>query len=67
VKTGIWVGVVRHDFQIPTCVGMTKRLRNSTYDTKPLLGKGEVIIKKGAMPPSFFIYLPPLQMERGKI
>jgi len=35
VKTGIQVGIIWHDFWIPTCVGMTKRLKNSTYDTKP--------------------------------
>jgi hypothetical protein len=26
VKTGIQVDIIRHDFWIPTCVGMTKRL-----------------------------------------
>ena len=33
--TGIQEDIVRHDFWIPTYVGMTKRLENSTYDTKP--------------------------------
>ena len=36
MKTGIQIYIVRHDFWIPTYVGMTKRLKNSTYDTKPL-------------------------------
>jgi len=34
VKTGIQIDIIRYDFWIPTCVGMTKRLKNSTYDTK---------------------------------
>jgi len=36
VKTGIQIDIIRHDFWIPTYVGMTKRLKNSTYDTKLL-------------------------------
>jgi hypothetical protein len=35
VKTGIQKDIARHDFWIPTCVGMTKRFENNTYDTKP--------------------------------
>jgi hypothetical protein len=27
--------MTRHDFWIPTYVGMTKRRKNGTYDTKP--------------------------------
>ena len=37
VKTGIQESMARHDYWIPTYVGMTKRLKNSTYDTKPNL------------------------------
>jgi len=41
VKTGIQIDIIRHDFWIPTCVGMTKRLKNSTYDTKLFIrGRG---------------------------
>jgi hypothetical protein len=40
VKTGIQKSMARHDFWIPTYVGMTKRLKNGTYDTKPFQGKG---------------------------
>jgi hypothetical protein len=40
VKTGIQRDIVRHDFWIPTYVGMTKRLKISTYDTKPLPREG---------------------------
>jgi hypothetical protein len=47
VKTGIQVDIIRHDFWIPTCVGMTKRLKNSTYDTSPLKREGGFIIKRG--------------------
>jgi hypothetical protein len=35
VKTGIQKSMARHDFWIPTYVGMTKRRKNGTYDTKP--------------------------------
>ena len=41
VKTGIQFGIIRHDFWIPTCVGMTKRLKNGPYDTRPPLGEGD--------------------------
>jgi hypothetical protein len=37
--TGIQKDIARHNFWIPTYVGMTKRLKNNTYDTKP--GEGE--------------------------
>jgi hypothetical protein len=40
VKTGIQIDIIRHDFWIPTCVGMTKRLKNGTYNTKPLEREG---------------------------
>jgi hypothetical protein len=39
VKTGIQKDIARHDFWIPTYVGMTKRLKNNTYDTNPLKGQ----------------------------
>jgi hypothetical protein len=42
VKTGIQIDIIRHDFWIPTCVGMTKRLKNGTYNTKPFEeGRGQ--------------------------
>jgi hypothetical protein len=40
VKTGIQFYMIRHDFWIPTCVGMTKRLEKGTYNTSLPLGKG---------------------------
>jgi hypothetical protein len=33
--TGIQKDIARHDFWIPTYVGMTIRLKNDTYDTNP--------------------------------
>jgi hypothetical protein len=33
VKTGIQIDIIRHEFWIPTCVGMTKKLKNGTYNT----------------------------------
>ena len=35
VKTGIQIDIIRHEFWIPTCVGMTKKLKNGTYNTSP--------------------------------
>jgi hypothetical protein len=35
VKTGIQKDIARHNFWIPTYVGMTKRLKNNTFNTKP--------------------------------
>ena len=40
VKTGIQTDMNMHDFWIPTCVGMTKKLKSGTYDTKPLIREG---------------------------
>jgi hypothetical protein len=40
VKTGIYKCIARHDFWIPTYVGMIKRLKNGTYDTKPRQRRG---------------------------
>ncbi len=40
VKTGIQINIIRHDFRIPTCAGMIKRLENSTYNTSPLAREG---------------------------
>jgi hypothetical protein len=37
---GIYKSIAMHDFWIPTYVGMTKRLKNGTYDTKPLSRRG---------------------------
>jgi hypothetical protein len=36
VKTGIQIGTITHNFWIPACAGMTKTLKNGTYDTKLL-------------------------------
>ena len=40
MKTGIRIDIIRHDFWIPTYVGMTKKLKNDTYDTKPFIREG---------------------------
>jgi hypothetical protein len=45
VKTGIQFYINRHDFWIPTYVGMTKSLKNGTYDTSHPEGKGKIILK----------------------
>ncbi|HEY32915.1 MAG TPA: hypothetical protein G4O10_07400 [Dehalococcoidia bacterium] len=52
VKTGIQFYIIRHDSWIPTCVGMTIRLRNGTYDTSPLRGEGEKIKEATSQPPA---------------
>jgi hypothetical protein len=39
--TGIQKDIAKHGFWIPTYVGMTKRLKNNTYDTKPIQAEGE--------------------------
>jgi hypothetical protein len=41
VKTGIQKDIARHDLWIPTYVGMTKRLKNNTFDTRLTLSKME--------------------------
>jgi hypothetical protein len=38
--TGIQKDIARHYFWIPTYVGMTKRLKNNTYDKTPIRGEG---------------------------
>jgi hypothetical protein len=41
--TGIQKDMARHDFWIPTYVGITKRCKNNTYDN-PLDGKVDVYL-----------------------
>jgi hypothetical protein len=41
VKTGIQIDIIRHEFWIPTCVGMTEKLKNGTYNTSPPRGEGD--------------------------
>jgi fumarate hydratase subunit beta len=41
VNTGIQIDIIRHEFWIPTCVGMTEKLKNGTYNTSPLPREGD--------------------------
>jgi hypothetical protein len=63
VKTGIHRGMARHDFWIPTYVGMTKRLKNGTYDTKPPLWEREKFAWRGRKGEG--VCPPPLRRRRG--
>ena len=51
VKTGIQINIVRHDFWIPTCVGMTKRPKTALMIQAPCQGKGDKG-KRGGFAPS---------------
>jgi hypothetical protein len=41
VKTGIQIDIIRHEFWIPTCVGMTEKLKNGTYNTSLFPREGD--------------------------
>jgi hypothetical protein len=45
---------------------MTNRLKNSTYNTKPLKGEGEEFLERGALPPSLTLLPLPLAREWGQ-